>query len=88
MQVDTDIKNQLHTIFSASPAVQKAILFGSRARGDCNPRSDIDLSIEAPEKETLQKAFQAEWLVDETGTVDSRMESKLMMSLLQRIVRL
>ena len=30
------------------PRVEKAILFGSRARGDHRPRSDVDLAIVAP----------------------------------------
>ena len=30
------------------PAVERVWLFGSRARGDNFPRSDIDLAIEAP----------------------------------------
>ena len=30
------------------PEVQRIILFGSRARGDGSPRSDIDLAIDAP----------------------------------------
>lgn len=30
------------------PEVERVWLFGSRARGDARPRSDIDLAIEAP----------------------------------------
>ena len=30
------------------PAIQRAILFGSRARGDHHERSDFDLAIDAP----------------------------------------
>jgi predicted nucleotidyltransferase len=32
----------------AEPAVRRVILFGSRARGDAGPRSDVDLAVEAP----------------------------------------
>lgn len=32
----------------ASPEVRRVILFGSRARGDASPRSDIDLAVDAP----------------------------------------
>jgi uncharacterized protein len=33
---------------SAEPSVRRVILFGSRARGDAQPRSDVDLAVEAP----------------------------------------
>ena len=33
---------------AAHPAIERVWLFGSRARGDQFPRSDIDLAIEAP----------------------------------------
>ena len=32
----------------AFPEVERIVLFGSRARGDAAPRSDIDLAIECP----------------------------------------
>ena len=35
--------------------VRRAILFGSRARGDYQPRSDIDLAVDAP------NASPSEW---------------------------
>ena len=41
---------------SAEPAVRRVILFGSRARGDARPRSDVDLAVEAP------GASAGEWL--------------------------
>jgi len=37
-------------------SVDKVILFGSRARGDDDPRSDIDLSVACP------RAPKEEWL--------------------------
>lgn len=40
------IVNSLVEQLSALPKVQKVILFGSRARGDNFPRSDIDLAVE------------------------------------------
>lgn len=36
------------TLLAAQPQVARVVLFGSRARGDAGPRSDIDLAIEAP----------------------------------------
>ena len=41
---------------SAFPSVEKIILYGSRARGDHEERSDIDLAIECP------SATEEEWL--------------------------
>ena len=38
------------------PEVRRVILFGSRARGDAEPRADIDLAVEAPD------ATRREWL--------------------------
>jgi predicted nucleotidyltransferase len=37
------------------PSVEKIVLFGSRARGDHDPRSDIDLAVACP------NAGDAEW---------------------------
>jgi predicted nucleotidyltransferase len=39
---------QLVARLGAEPCVRRVILFGSRARGDAQPRSDVDLAIEAP----------------------------------------
>ncbi len=33
---------------SRFPEVDRIILFGSRARGDCAPRADIDLAVDCP----------------------------------------
>ena len=41
---------------AAQPEVARVVLFGSRARGDSGPRSDIDLAIEAP------TASRRQWL--------------------------
>ena len=38
------------------PAVERVILFGSRARGDAEPRSDIDLAVACP------RAGAVDWL--------------------------
>lgn len=39
-----DIK-QITGVFAAYPAVQKVVIFGSRAMGNYKPGSDIDLAI-------------------------------------------
>jgi uncharacterized protein len=33
---------------AAEPAVDRVVLFGSRAKGTDRPRSDVDLAVEAP----------------------------------------
>lgn len=43
-----NLHNQLVRLLSAQPEVEMVILFGSRARGDAEERSDIDLAIVAP----------------------------------------
>lgn len=44
----TTVANWIASALADFPAVQAAILFGSRARGDNQERSDIDLAIDAP----------------------------------------
>ena len=39
---------KLCRVFSQYPAIQSVLLFGSRAKGNYRPASDIDLSIQAP----------------------------------------
>jgi len=54
---------------SARPEVQRVILFGSRARGDHQERSDIDLAIAAPTATHSQWA-QLHWeLTEEADTL-------------------
>ncbi|MBZ0255305.1 nucleotidyltransferase domain-containing protein [bacterium] len=38
-------RNEIVNVLSANPAVEKAVLFGSRALGTHSPTSDIDLAI-------------------------------------------
>lgn len=40
--------NDLTERLAETPEVERVILFGSRARADHDPRSDIDLAIECP----------------------------------------
>lgn len=51
-----ELNKQLIGTVSAMPEVHRVILFGSRARGDADEYSDIDLAIEAPQ------ATQKQWL--------------------------
>lgn len=38
----------LRSIFAKSPGIEKVILYGSRAKGNFRPGSDIDLTLVAP----------------------------------------
>lgn len=40
------VEQNLRTVIENEPAIQRVLLFGSRARGDHTPRSDIDLALE------------------------------------------
>lgn len=50
------LRDHLVGLLSARPEVEQVILFGSRARGDAEERSDIDLAIVAP------AALSRQWL--------------------------
>ena len=36
---------KIHTVFSRFPAIEKAVLYGSRAKGTHKTGSDIDLTL-------------------------------------------
>lgn len=38
----------LHAILASCPAVEKAVIYGSRAKGNYKPGSDIDLTLIGP----------------------------------------
>lgn len=71
--IASHLEKQLVHIISAIPEVQKVILFGSRARGDFDDRSDIDLAIEAPsmeQKNWLALTFELEENLDTLLSID------------------
>ncbi|NCC21940.1 MAG: nucleotidyltransferase domain-containing protein [Alphaproteobacteria bacterium] len=43
--LSNEIVGQLREALAAQPRLRRAALFGSRARGDCRPDSDIDLAV-------------------------------------------
>ena len=51
------------------PSVRQVILFGSRARGDHGPRSDIDLAVDAPAATLADRARMAELVEDAPALV-------------------
>ena len=54
MLLEASIQQELIHIASAFPEVRKLILFGSRARGDADQRSDMDIAIETDGMGTRQ----------------------------------
>lgn len=42
---DDDIK-RIQAVFSGSPGVERVIIYGSRAKGNFKPGSDIDLTVD------------------------------------------
>lgn len=65
MQVDfatglsRQITDWLRTVVQRFPEVRAAYFFGSRARGDYGPQSDIDIAIDAPDM--TQERFAQLW---------------------------
>lgn len=43
-------------VFSAFPEIEAVYLYGSRARGDFKPHSDIDLAVQAPDITPVRRA--------------------------------
>ena len=40
---------EIAAALSAEPSVERVVLFGSRARGDADERSDFDIAVESPQ---------------------------------------
>jgi len=62
------LRDHLIYLLSTRPEVKQVILFGSRARGDAEDRSDIDLAIVAPEASTRQW-LDLTFLLEQTDTL-------------------
>lgn len=64
--------DKLHSVFRRYPDVERVILYGSRAKGNWRPGSDIDLTLEGRELSLAQRfAIETEiddlllpWMVD------------------------
>jgi predicted nucleotidyltransferase len=73
MMLSERIHNELTKIASAYLDIEKVYLFGSRARGDAEERSDIDLAFDAPsmkENDWTQLYFQIHEELDTLLMVD------------------
>jgi predicted nucleotidyltransferase len=57
MSAEAAPEESVAALLARLPGVARIWLFGSRARGDHQPRSDIDLAIEAPAADAV--AWQA-----------------------------
>ena len=44
--LSNDIINRIHSVFRKYPEIENATLYGSRAKGNYKPYSDIDLTFE------------------------------------------
>ncbi|SHJ67702.1 Nucleotidyltransferase domain-containing protein [Arenibacter nanhaiticus] len=58
-----DIDN-MNSVFVKCPEVEKAILYGSRAKGNYKPYSDIDITLVGPSL-TLSLLFEIETALDD-----------------------
>ncbi|MEX0810799.1 MAG: nucleotidyltransferase domain-containing protein [Chitinophagales bacterium] len=43
--LESDDINKIHSVFSRYPQIEKVIIYGSRAKGNYRPGSDIDLVL-------------------------------------------
>lgn len=68
--LESNITSQITSIAARFPDIKKIVLFGSRAYGDHNPRSDIDLAIIAPD------ISSRDWLTF-TDTLEEELETLL-----------
>lgn len=66
----SNIVSQITSIAARFPDIKKVLLFGSRAYGDYNPRSDIDLAVIAP------NISSREWLIF-TDAIEEELETLL-----------
>ncbi len=46
--LSSEVIEKIKSVFSQYPKIQKSIIYGSRAKGNFKPGSDIDLILEAP----------------------------------------
>lgn len=59
--------DKIRNVLSRHPSVEKAVLYGSRAKGNFKPGSDIDLSL-----------YGAAITLNELGDIDSELDDLLL----------
>jgi predicted nucleotidyltransferase len=62
------LQEHLISLLSACPEIERVVLFGSRARGDAEERSDIDLAIVAP-RATPRQWLEISFRLEEVDTL-------------------
>lgn len=56
---------QIHAVLRRHPQVQRAVLYGSRAKGCAKPGSDIDLTLVGGDDLTLDVLYRISWELEE-----------------------
>ena len=69
MTLNELLVKQLHDIVKQYPEIQTVMLFGSRAHGDYQALSDIDLAVKAPGLSEMQWLLLAEQVENELDTL-------------------
>lgn len=69
IKMNEALVNQLVEIASGYPEIQSILLFGSRAHGDYNKLSDIDLAVKAPGLSEMKWLLLAEQVENELDTL-------------------
>ena len=69
MELNELLVKQIHEIARGYPEIQVVLLFGSRAHGDYNDLSDIDLAVKAPKLSEIQWLLLAEQVENELDTL-------------------
>jgi len=72
--LDIAVRQYLRAVAQAGIHVQRAVLFGSHAKGTADPWSDIDLVVIAPELEPPVSRELVNKLWELRSTTDSRVE--------------
>lgn len=70
----TSVKNYLAALSSRGIAVERAVVFGSRARGQADEWSDIDLLIISPQFDDIKDRSVVNLLWRVAARTDSRIE--------------
>jgi predicted nucleotidyltransferase len=67
MSLDTELGEAIRTVLRRHPQIRLALVFGSRARGVAGEASDLDLAVEAPPGESVDRLALMAELTAATG---------------------